>query len=282
MPRFGPTLLALLVISVIAACSSTPQHPSRVSMHGSANFRDVGGYETVDGKHVKWGVLFRSDDLPDLSTLDVRRFERLGIRTVYDLRHDYEKTKNPSRLPDGDQVQVVEIPVYYPPLDRRESRRKILSAKVDEGHFRELMIDANRAFALDYLDQVSGLLRSLAAADTRPAVIHCTDGKDRTGFAIAVILSAVGVPRETIYEDYLLSNVFLESKNKRNAFLAWLGSLFRVPRDEVRYLLDVRREYLEAAFAAIDEEYGSFDAYLREGLNINEPTLDRLREALTA
>ena len=272
---------AVLVALLITACASPPDHPSRVPISGTKNFRDVGGYATVDGKHVKRGVLFRSDDLSDLSSADLAAFADLGIQTVFDLRHDYERLQYPSRLPSERSVRVVEIPVYYPPLDRRESRRKILAGEVEEGHFRQLLIDANRAFALDYRDQVSDLLHDLAAPGARPAVIHCADGKDRTGFAIAMILSAVGVPRETVYEDFLLSNVFLERRTKLYSFLAWFGSLFRVPRKEIRPLLEVRREYLEAAFAAIDEKYGSLDAYLRDGLGIDETTLARLRIALT-
>lgn len=281
MSSFGTALPAILMVALVAACVGAPNHPKRVPMSGTANFRDVGGYATVDGKHVKRDVLFRSDDLAGLSDTDLDTFAGLGIKTVYDLRHDYERASYPSRLPPEHAIRVVEIPVYYPPLDRRESRRKILAAEVEEGHFRQLMIDANRAFALDYREQVSDLLRGLAAPGSRPAVIHCADGKDRTGFAIAVVLSAVGVPRETVYEDFLLSNVLLERRAKLYSFLASLGSLFRVPSSEVRPLLEVRYEYLEAAFAAIDEQYGSFDAYLSDGLGIDEPTLAQLRAALT-
>jgi protein-tyrosine phosphatase len=97
---------------------------------------------------------------------------------------------------------------------------------------------------------------------------------------VAVILRAVGVPPDVILEDYLLSNNRLEGRIDRLSFLASLGSLFRIPRSEIRPLLEVRQEYLEAAFAAIDEKYGSFDAYLEEGLGLNSDTLARLRYAL--
>ncbi|MDJ0944845.1 MAG: tyrosine-protein phosphatase [Kiloniellales bacterium] len=274
-------LQAVLVLLLVAACTTPPDHPQRVSMSGTLNFRDAGGYDTVDGKRVKQGVLFRSDHLAELNTADLDIVSDLGVRTVFDLRHDYERSAYPSRLPSEGAVEVVEVPVYYPPLDRRESRRKILAGEVENGHFQELMIEANRAFALDFNDQWAGLIRRLAAPGARPAVIHCADGKDRTGFAVAVVLSAVGVPRETVYEDFLLSNVFLERRTRLYAFLASFGSLFRVPRSEVRPLLEVRRAYLEAAFAAIDERYGSFDAYLRDGLDLDEATLARLRTVLT-
>lgn len=276
-----PLLLTILLIAcLIVACASRTSHPSQVPMSGAPNFRDVGGYQTVDGKHVKKGVLYRSNDLADLTDADLRTFAGLGIVTVYDLRHDYERDRNPSRLPEDDALQVIETSVYYAPLDRRVSRERILSGDVEEGHFAKVMIEANEAFALDYNEQWSNLLRGLTVPDSRPALIHCADGKDRTGFAVAVILEAVGVPRETVYEDYLLSKELLEHRTEYYSFLAWVGSFFRVSKSEVRPLLEVRREYLEAAYAAIEQRYGSFDNYLREALAIDDELRAELRAAL--
>ena len=208
---------------------------------------------------------------------DLNLLAELGLKRVFDLRGKSEKTRNPNRLPDQDSVAIVEVAVRYPPLDRAKSRRKILNGAVKNGHFQALMIDANRAFAVNYTAQWSKLLRDIARPDGAPALIHCTEGKDRTGFAVALILRAVGVPEETIFGDYMLSNDFRGQKISFVAFLASMGSLFRVPRSEIRPLLEVRREYLEAAFAAIDEKYGSFETYLEEGLGFDEQALARLR-----
>jgi protein-tyrosine phosphatase len=106
------------------------------------------------------------------------------------------------------------------------------------------------------------------------------EGKDRTGLAVAFVLRTLGVPKETIIEDYLLSNQFLQNKIYWYSFLGSMGSLFRVPPSEIRPLLEVRREYLEAAFAAIDERYGSFEAYLHKGIGLDDDTIERLRIAL--
>lgn len=270
----------LLLLFVLSACGSPPDHPSRVELSGALNFRDVGGYVAEDGRRVKQGVLFRSDDLADLRRSDLETLAGLGLRRVYDLRSDGVRRKDPDRLPKQNDIVVVDIPVYFRPLDRNESRDKILSGKVKRGHFSELLIEANRAFALDFTAEWRELLHGLAEPDALPAVIHCVDGKDRTGFAVAVILRALGVPQETVMEDFLLSNLFLESRNKRYAFLGSMGSLFQVPRSEIRALLDVRRAYLEAAFTAIDEQYGSFSAYLRDALGLDAGSIDSLRLAL--
>ncbi len=253
----------------------------RVRLSRAANFRDLGGYPVAAGRFVKKGVLFRSDNLAGLSNRDLETCRQLGLKTVYDLRHAYEREISPSSLAAEPEPRVVEIPIHYPPLDRRESRRKILEADVEAGHFRQLMIEANRAYALDFREHWSALLRGLAEPSALPAVIHCVEGKDRTGFAVALVLSAVGVPREMVYQDYLLSGVFLKRRAKLYAFLASLGSRFRVSRRDVRPWLEVERAYLDAAFAAIDEGYGSFDRYLRDGLGIDAASLARLRAALT-
>lgn len=272
--------LAFLLLLALSACGSPPHHPNRVPLSGADNFRDVGGYAAKDGRRVKWGVLYRSDDLADLSSKDLEMLAELGLRRVFDLRSVAERLKDPDRLPEQDGITVREIPVNFPPLDRAESRRKILDGKVEKGHFSELMIEASRAFALDFTPQWQELVQGLAAPNALPALIHCVDGKDRTGFAVALILRALGVPQETVLEDFLLSNLFLQSRIDLYSFLGSLGSLFRVPRSEIRPLLEVRREYFEAAFAAIDERYGSFTAYLNEGVGLDRKTLDLLRLAL--
>lgn len=276
---FTLVALAVLLALALAACATPPDHPNRVALSGAANFRDVGGYATADGRRVKRGVLYRSDDLPDLGARDLEVVRELELKRIYDLRYDTEKTAYPSRLPSGNSIEVVEIPLYYPPLDRAESKRKILDAEVEDGHFHQLMIEGNRALALDYPGQWSEFLHGLAQPDSLPALVHCTDGKDRTGLAVAFVLRTVGVPRETVIEDYLLSNRFLANKIYWYSFLGSMGSLFRVPPSEIRPLLEVRREYLEAAFAAIDERHGSFEAYLHEGLGLDDDTIARLRIA---
>ncbi len=300
---------AVLALGLLAACTSREEHPKRMELNGVSNFRDLGGLATPDGRRVKQGVLFRSDHLDDLDGADFEFLQELGVKRVYDLRDAHEKDGaprftlrtpskrvpvphraammqetaeiEPNSLPSHYAIRVVHLPIYYPGLDRRESRRRVVEADIGPGGFERTMIEANRAFALDYREEWAELLRALADADSLPAVVHCVEGKDRTGFAIAVVLSALGVPREAIYEDYVLSRELLDYRIRRYAFLASFGSMFRLSKDEVRPLLEVRRKYLEAAFEAIDQRYGSFDIYLRSGLGLDEPTLARLRENLT-
>jgi protein-tyrosine phosphatase len=249
-------------------------------MSAARNFRDLGGYATVDGQHIKEGLLYRSDHLKKVSTEDVEAVAALGIKRVYDLRSEKEREKDPPTLPKIGSLEVVHLPIYYAPLDPALTRRKILRGEVEEGDFHQAMIESYRAYALDYRAQWSTLIIDLSDPSGLPALFHCTHGKDRTGVAVAITLRALGVPQETVMEDYLLSNKFWESEASRLSCFASCASFFRTPRAEVRALLEVRPEYLDASFTAIDERYGSFDNYLDQGLGIDEQTLQRLRTAL--
>ena len=200
---------------------------------------------------------------------------------MYDLRGEEEQEKYPERLPEIVSVKVVSLPIFYPGLDPWvTARRIVINGDVEEGEFHQVMIEAYRAYVLDFRPQWSMLLKGLAEPGTLPALIHCTYGKDRTGVAVAIVLRSLGVPREKIMEDYLLSNKFWGSKTELYSCLANCASCFRTPRSEVRALMEVRPEYLQASFAAIDERYGSFDNYLHQGLSIDEQTLESLRAAL--
>ena len=235
----------------------------------------------MDGREVKEGVLYRSDHLDQITKRDLEKVTALGVKTVYDLRGEEEQETFPQRLPDIVPVKVVSLPIFYQGLDPWvTARRIVISGDLEDGEFHQLMIDAYRAYVLDFRPQWSTLLKGLAEPETPPALIHCTYGKDRTGVAVALILSSLGVPREKVMEDYLLSNKFWESKTDMYSCLANCASCFRTPRSEVRALMEVRPEYLQASFSAIDERYGSFDNYLDQGLGINEQTIQKLRAAL--
>lgn len=272
---------ALILVLALAGCAAPPPpHHSSVKVSAARNFRDLGGYATVDGLHLKQGLLYRSDHLKKVSSGDVEAIVALGIKTVYDLRSEKEREKAPQTLSKIGSLEVVSLPIYYAPMDPALTRGKILRGEVEKGDFYQAMIESYRAYALDYRAELSTLITDLSDSSGLPALIHCTHGKDRTGVAVAIILRALGVPQETVMKDYLLSNKFWEAEADRQSCLASCFSFFRTPRNEVRALLEVRPEYLDASFTAIDERYGSFANYLDQGLGIDEPTLQRLRTAL--
>jgi protein-tyrosine phosphatase len=131
------------------------------------------------------------------------------------------------------------------------------------------------------------MVERLADEANRPTVVHCTAGKDRAGWASALTLRALGVPEETVMEDYLLSNDYLAESNAAtlDQVRPIVASAQGVPEDQVdlsnlEALLEVRPEYLQAAFDAVEEQYGDFDTYLTEGLGLDQATIDAFRDSL--
>jgi protein-tyrosine phosphatase len=227
----------------LGCAAAPPQHPSRIELAGARNLRDLGGYSTIDGRQIKKGVLYRSDHLKRVSRRNAEAVAALGVKRVYDLRTEKEHERDPSRLAEITSLEVVRLPIDCDLIDPYAVARRILGGDVEEGDFQQLMIECYRGYALNFRFEWSSLLRDMAEPGGLPALIHCTYGRDRTGVSVAIVLRSLGVP-------------------------------------EVRALMEVRPEYLEAAFAAIDEKYGCFEGYLQEGLGIDDLTLQRLRSAL--
>ncbi|HWV12689.1 MAG TPA: tyrosine-protein phosphatase [Sphingobium sp.] len=238
-----------------------------------ANLRDIGGYRTADGRWVKMGLLFRSDQLDRVSDADLKAMERLGLRLIADLRTESERTREPDRLPRGSQPLILDVAADSSGSLGGDMRKAM--AAIASGKGAEMLTTANRDFvALGSARRAyADLLEKMNGA---PILYHCTAGKDRTGWASAVILTLLGVPRDTVMADYLASNAYLQAKNERaKAMLAKSGS----PIDPA-YLdpvLTVRASYLDAAFDEVAKRHGSFDAYVRDGLGLGDAEVEALR-----
>jgi protein-tyrosine phosphatase len=287
---------ALAAALALTACGGTPppdqravparlpeperESSRRLPLDGAHNFRDLGGYATADGRRVKWGVLYRSDALADLSDADLAYLERLDLKRVVDFRSRLERERDPDRIPAAAGLDVVLRPIQGDALDPAELRERLMSGDGSADDWKQLLIEANRAFVRDFGEVYAGFLRDLADAAELPVLFHCTAGKDRTGFAAAVALLAAGVPRETVMRDYLLTNHFSADHTERVLTVLRIFSLFRTQPDAVRPLFEARREYLQAAFDTIDAEFGGTDAWLRQGLGADDALLMRLRDNL--
>jgi protein-tyrosine phosphatase len=255
-----------------------------VPLSGQPNFRDLGGYEAVDGRSVKWRVVYRSGELSQLSEDDVRKLGALGIKTVVDLRSPEEvAARGPGRLPDGTALQPM-------PIASSDMFKKLIPMLLG-GDFSKLPPDlldsVNRHLVREFSAQFGGLLRALRDRANRPLVFHCTQGKDRAGFGAAMVLSALGVPWDTVLEDYLLSNHYRRAENEKmlgmiRGLAVSQGGAF----DEesafrrVEGLLYVKERSLQAAHAEIVARYGSVEGYLVDGLGCSRADLEQLRDEL--
>jgi protein-tyrosine phosphatase len=255
-----------------------------VPLAGQPNFRDLGGYAAGDGRRIKWGVVYRSGELSQLSDADVGKLGDLGIRTVVDLRSPEEvSARGEGRVPSG--AQVVPLPIASSDMFAK------LIPMFLKGDFSQMPPDlldkVNRVLVRDFTEQYTGLLRALRDPANRPLVFHCTQGKDRAGFGAAMVLTALGVPWETVVEDYLLSNHFRREENDKmlgmiRSFAANHGGpdAEEIALSRVEGLLYVKEQSLEAAHAEIIERHGDAESFLIEGLGCSSESLERLRDDL--
>jgi protein-tyrosine phosphatase len=257
-----------------------PEHVKRrhLGLEGAPNFRDLGGYATEDGRSVRWGILYRSDNLAHLSDADLETVGSLGIRLVCDFRGPDEKAEEPDRLPALDPPAVAELEIVDASFSATGLRDKISSGDLDSVDLRQLLIDANRLFAGRFAPQYAAMFERITLAENLPALVHCTAGKDRAGFASALILRTLGVPMETVVEDFLLTNHYTAAKMERTLWMIRAFSLFRTDPERVRPVLGVEPAYLEAAFDEIDARFGSFDRYRREALGLDDARVAAFRE----
>jgi protein-tyrosine phosphatase len=249
----------------------------RLPVAGAANLRDLGGYATGDGRALRWGVLYRSDSLAQLSDEDLTYLERLSLRRVVDFRSEAERERDPDRLPDG--MNVVWQPIAGQGLDPRALQDRLLAGGVSADESAAFLIEGNRAFVNDFRDVYARFLRDLADPANLPTLFHCTAGKDRTGFAAALVMLALGVPRDTAMRDYLLTNTYTQGKTRRTLQMIRLASWFRANPRDLEPLFEARESYLNAAFAAIDAQPGGSEAYLRS-LGVDDALRERLRANL--
>jgi protein-tyrosine phosphatase len=279
----GASTFACLSRQAENESSEVEEHERLVKLDGQANFRDLGGYATADGRTVKWGLIYRAGQLNALSDADLSKLKELNIRTVVDLRGTSEvETRGKDRLPEG--VRSVSLPIDVMSLPRDEADESAADASSGPPDF---MLQATRSIMVHRTDVYAGLIRELAEPENRPLVFHCTAGKDRAGVGAAVVLTLLGVPWETVREDYLLSNFYRREENERE-----LGKIRKdmaqkqgIPPEQVdmsgfegMYL--VKPEYLDAARDAVIRKYGSMDSYLRDGLGISDETIHKLRSEL--
>jgi protein-tyrosine phosphatase len=239
--------------------------PSRtLDFEGCVNFRDLGGYRTSDGRSVAWRRLFRADGLNKLSPADLVAMTELGLTTVIDLRTLDEAEQRGS-------FPVDEVPVRYVGLPLTD----VLPATEELPDWKEAAYVATRygAMVTDGGPVLTEAIHVLASGDALPAVMHCSAGKDRTGVLSALVLAFLGVPDETIVEDYALSAAAM------GRLLERLKAEYPDAADQVeRYapaILHVVPETMEQFLASIRLEYGSYDE-LAESLGVVE-AMDRLR-----
>lgn len=227
------------LISIATAGNLAAAAPAD-SMHleGASNARDVGGYRTTDGHTVRTGLVFRSNSLHRLTTADLARLESAKVRVIDDLRTGIERTFQPDRVPASVASHTRDVFSEDLPLSTEDMYEVFISSP-----------GANKAFAATLRDIIN----------TQGALLyHCTEGKDRTGWMTAVLLTILGVDRTSVNQDYLLSNARLSDS------------------------ASVTQSYLDTSFNLATSTYGSFDNYVHKGLGLTDAEITSLKTKLLA
>jgi protein-tyrosine phosphatase len=257
--------------------------PAELRIATLPNLRDVGGLPTGDGGRVRSGLLFRSTDLSSLDDDGAAALAGLGIRAIFDLRTAGERIGRPDRLPPGAEHVVLDVlrdsrgmtPADLEPVLADPATA---SAALGDGRAERFFVEAYREFVElpSAREAYAGLFTELARPERRPALVHCTTGKDRTGWAVAALLLALGVPEALVLEEYLRSGPAIEA-----LFRPHLAAFAAIGGDPalLRPLVEVRPAYLAAALAAVGNRYGSLDGYVADGLGLDDATWGALREA---
>ncbi len=279
--RLGPVHVSTRAFFALEAGDAEPLIVAErgFALEGASNFRDFGGYSTADGHRVRWGQLYRSGELSGLSDRDRRFVASLGLEAIFDLRIPQEDERAPSALSPREADRITHIPLY--PGSAHAYREQLMAGTATAEGLADVMEAINRDLAREHQTEYGELLGRVADAQG-PVLIHCAAGKDRTGFGVALLLLALGVPRETVMVDYLLSREFFDAdrvlSGERAVYLQRGAPAFDPAI--LRPLVEARRNYLEAGLAAVDELADSLDAYLRGALRLSDTQLSRLRDRL--
>ncbi|MBF6329763.1 tyrosine-protein phosphatase [Nocardia transvalensis] len=247
----GPAVGTALATDPPAATSSVIAglDDRSLPLQGVLNARDLGGYRTTDGRVVRSGLVFRSGELSKATDADLAALSDRRVRYVDDLRMGIERAILPDRVPGGATEHWDDIIGQAPP----QVMASTLAAGADLYRAFITAPGANQGFA--------NVLHDIIDTDNGSVLFHCTAGKDRTGWMAAVLLTILGVDRQTVTYDYLLSNYY------RNA----------APGDGLNGVLPAA---LDAAFDQVNQTYGSFDNYVHDGLKLTDDDVDALKAKL--
>lgn len=262
-----------------------------VNLDGTDNFRDCGGYETIEGRRVKWGLLYRSDQLSNISERDVAFLKNMGLKTIVDYRSKSEASAAPNK-------EIFGVNTYS--LDPNAKIAQLAAGSIDDdvnksildllkehkfhpekyGDPEENMYKQYKKFI--YSDSSKKAYREfiklILNEHNLPLVQHCRGGKDRTGIGVAIILLALGVREECVIYDYTLTTQYRVTKNKKQ-----MNLYKKYTKDEktltlLSTLQQSKAIYMETAINEMKNTYGSIDSYLKDALGINQIVKEKLKE----
>lgn len=249
----------------------------QLSLEGTPNFRDLGGYETKEGRRLKWGKLYRSSKLSSLTDVDINYVKRLGVTLICDFRQVVEQELEPTWLGDETPNLLTSLPVMPgSSASFLDNLHNGIIAVEDSASFME---ELNRDLVVNQMPQYAEMFQLLLTGDQQ-LLIHCASGKDRTGFGAALILDVLGVSEEAIVDDYLLTNKYLpveqEVDRLAGEFTDQTGEA--ISEEILRPMLEVRPEYIKACFEEIRRRYESKEHFFESALSLDDIKIEQLKD----
>lgn len=246
----------------------------RLGMQGTPNFRDFGGYNTTDGRRVRWGYMYRSGQLNNLTEQDLELLDSLQLDLVCDFRRLEEQETEPSRLPTARPPRIASLPIVP-----GSNSRFLEEANQHLGEYDAMyrfMIEINQDFADRQRHTYARMFREILDTEDARFLVHCAAGKDRTGFAAALVLLALGVPRDTVMADYLLTARYF-TPDTQLARLQRKYDMEHLDAAAILPMLEVHDVYLDRGLDFITANYGSLQEYLSQALGVGPTELEELR-----
>ncbi len=252
-----------------------------VPLHGGRNFRDLGGYKTTDGHTVKWGKLYRSGMLANLTDADYQLIEGLNIDTIVDFRTTSERA---SEVTDWKASPIEMINKDYEMADMGAIAKILRDPELSRDKLEGFMAQVYPRILEDQKDNYTAMFDRLVHNDGG-LLFHCAAGKDRTGISAALILTVLGVDKETIIEDYLKTNQYLDpdalkpkdSGNLDPKYAAMMKFFASLPKDMVQPLMGVTRPLIESAIASMEAKHGTVLEYVKQELKVSDEDIQVMR-----
>jgi protein-tyrosine phosphatase len=241
-----------------------------LNLEGASNFRDLGGYETQDGMKLKYGLIYRSDSLSYLTDSDIKKIQKIGIKTVCDFRSDVEAEENPSPFTALSSPTLRHLPI------KTLGKQDLKDLSTREGVTSQELADELQEHYVLYVNQhkekYRDFINTVAHGDI-PLVFHCFAGKDRTGYGSLLLLSLMGVRKEAIIEDYLLTNDFYKGPV--------ISEDWRDSRSEIlKPLFEARVDYINAAFNEIYSRHKKVEDFILNELYVSSKTIDTMKSKI--
>jgi len=263
-------VLVAITISLSTIAQIADSATREIKLQGAVNFRDIGGYHTKNGKTVKMGLLYRSAALNTLTDADLTKLAALHIKYDFDFRGPYEVKTAPDKIPTG--TSRISLPAGSENIGD-SNYMKNMGKYLKSDSFMMSFYTVLTPFK----DRYTPLFDSLLSNKTiSPMLFHCTAGKDRTGIAAALILYALGVDEQTIFEDYEATNYYRRNENAKT--ITQMTKYYGLDEKIASNLMGAKKEYIAATFATIRSNFGTIESYLEKELGLNAAKINKLRK----